>query len=136
MRKDELARLYGLAGLDSTNEDLTKAELVDAIISSRIDEEEVPPSSPPGKTDGGSSSDDGNDGGGEETDAVQNTPRSPLRRRITVQDLGRGSHKATPMERTLSLGASDRDLELNRKTARIAAGVKSPAHFDVRGSLR
>lgn len=138
LRKDDLIRLYHLVGHDCSTDEVTKAELVDAIISARIDDEEVPPSSPPGRTDAGSSDDDGNDGGGEETDVFMGPSKSPLRRRMTVQDFGRASQR-TAMSRSLSLNGNNvpcKNLEFQKKSARIAADVKSPSHNEARSSLR
>ncbi|KAI5124307.1 hypothetical protein M0805_008915 [Coniferiporia weirii] len=118
LRKDELVRLYSLAGLTTPTEDQIKSDIINAIISARIDEEEVPPSSPLGKTDGGYSSDDGHDGGGEETDAAHGSLKNPLRRRVTVQDFGRSNLPS-------------------KKSARIAKDVKSPVHHGhVNGSTK
>ena len=67
LRKDELLRLCDLADAETEHGDLTKSELVEAIIAARSDAIDVPPSSPPGRLDGhssGYSSDDGHDGGG------------------------------------------------------------------------
>lgn len=107
---------------------MIKSELINGLISARVDEEEVPPSSPSGRTD--YSSDEGHYGGGEETDVANGPSKTNLRRRATVQDLGRPSNK-TAISRTLSLGLQDsphRPSHSNKKSARIADEVKSPVH--------
>ena len=139
-RKDELVRLYSLAGLTGSAEDLTKSDIINSIISGRIDDDEVPPSSPPGKTDGGYSSDEGHDGGGEETDVAGTSVTSPLRRRSTVQEFGRAVRRtAAALGRSFSLtgGDASRGLNQKKKCARISKDVKSPCHHDPRnGSLK
>lgn len=128
LRKDELARLHTLAGL-TTTEDMTKSELVNGLISARVDAEEVPPSSPSGKTD--YSSDEGHYGGGEETDVANGPSKTNLRRRATVQDLGHPSNRSA-INRTLSLGMQEisrKPIQPSKKSARIANDVKSPAHY-------
>ncbi|THH10287.1 hypothetical protein EW145_g1443 [Phellinidium pouzarii] len=122
LRKDELVRLYSLAGLTMMTEDLTKSNIINAIISARIDEEEVPPSSPPGKTDGGYSSDDGHYGGDEETDATRGSLKS-LRRRVTLQDIRTGD-------------APNKPGNSNKKLARIAKDVKNPVHGHSSGTAK
>lgn len=121
--------------MSELHEDSLKSDIINAIISSRNDGNDLPPSSPPGKTDGdghssGYSSDEGHDGGGEETDAHPGT-RSPIRRRVTVQDFGRQVNRAG-VARTFSL---DLDVappnhtgSMNKKSARISRDVKSPVH--------
>ena len=126
LRKDELIRLYSLSGLTGSTEELTKSDIINSIISARIDDEEVPPSSPPGKTEDGYSTDEGNDGGGEETDAVR-----PLRRRSTVQEITRTVKRtAAALGRSLSLGQNDKSLASahQKKCARISEDVRSPVH--------
>ncbi|KLO10425.1 hypothetical protein SCHPADRAFT_878163 [Schizopora paradoxa] len=131
LRKDHLMRLYDLAGCSGLPEDSTKGEYVDAIIASRsIDD--LPPSSPPTRTDhsSGCSSDDGNEGGGEETDFTQ--IKNALRRRVTVQEIGRSIDR--PKTRTFSVGLSASSGSGSKKVARIAKNVKSPTnHY---GSLK
>lgn len=130
LRKDELVRLYALAGLADSPDDLTKSELINSIISGRLDDEELPPSSPPSKTDGGFSSDEGHDGGGEETDAVHSS-RSPLRRRSTVQEFSRTVKRtAIALGRSFSMGTDDgvNGSGQQKKSARISEDVKSPCH--------
>ncbi|KAH8117206.1 hypothetical protein DFH11DRAFT_990098 [Phellopilus nigrolimitatus] len=126
LRKDELTRLYDLVGLTVLPEDPTKSDIINAIITARNDEE-IPPSSPPGKTDGGFSSDDGHDGGGEETDVALSSPKDSLRRRATVQDIGRSIHR-TAVGRSFSLEVPNGSSHSNKKSARIAKDVKSPVH--------
>lgn len=107
---------------------MTKYELVNSLIAARVDaEEEVPPSSPSGRTD--YSSDDGHYGGGEETDVNKGSNKAYLRRRATVQDLGRPA-KRTAVNRTLSMGVPDtsRTVNTGKKLARISTDVKSPTH--------
>lgn len=135
MRKDELLRLYKAAGLTSSVDDLTKSDIIDAIMSSRVDHEDVPPSSPPGKSEGGYSSDDGHDGGGEETDANLGGLKNALRRRGTVQDIGRPIARTT-IARSISLGMGDgySSGQSLKKTARIAKDVKSPHNTQLVGS--
>lgn len=106
LRKDELMRIYVVAGLSDDTESLTKPELVDAIISARDDIASLPPSSSPGRGDDNSSdfsSDDGNFAGGEETDAgAKYMAASSLRRRATVNGIG---HITRALKtRSLSLG--------------------------------
>ena len=114
---------------------MTKSDIIHAIISSRNDDEEVPPSSPPGKSEGGYSTDDGHDGGGEETDANLGSLKNALRRRGTVQDMGRPIIKNT-IARSISLGTGDdfASKQPSKKTARIAKDVKSPHHDETTGS--
>ncbi|KAI8982825.1 hypothetical protein BD414DRAFT_419360 [Trametes punicea] len=103
LRKDELVRLYEAAGLTEDAELLTKPEIVDCIIAARDDVADLPPSSP-GVGDSGSSdysSDGGNVAGGEETD-FSNRFRNGLRRRATLNDLGRASRRHLP-DRCLSM---------------------------------
>jgi hypothetical protein len=128
MRKDELVYLYTTAGLTppSSFESLTKPEIVDAIVDAREDNEggcddsvELPPSSPRAGSECSSEgeaagedvdNDEGNFAGGEETDASMGASKrmkmgaSQLRRRATVNELGRGG-AARPMKgRSLSMG--------------------------------
>jgi len=115
LRKDALVCLYTTAGLTppSSFESLTKPEIVDAIIAAREDNDdlddsvELPPSSPRAGSEcssEGDVDDDGNVAGGEETDASvggakrMKTGASPLKRRATVNELGRGSGVARPMK--------------------------------------
>ncbi|CAL1705317.1 unnamed protein product [Somion occarium] len=109
LRKDELVRIYLLAGLTEDAELLTKPEIVDCLIAARDDLASLPPSSPSGPTDSASSdysSDGGNIAGGEETDFGLRL-RNGLVRRATVNDLGKVAHRAGP-ERCFSLGEIDR----------------------------
>ncbi|TDL25008.1 hypothetical protein BD410DRAFT_72283 [Rickenella mellea] len=132
LKKDELMRVYSLAGLSDPPDDLTKTALITAIMSAREDGGDVPPSSPPGRTDGhssGYSSDDGNDGGGEETDIPRTSPHHLLRRRITVQDLGR----------TVSRPMKGRSLSLNNALSQSVTGGKMMTrfpHLDGNGTAR
>ncbi|KZV87379.1 kinase-like protein [Exidia glandulosa HHB12029] len=87
LRRTELVRLAGLAGIDDENDidTLTKTQIVDAIVSAR-DSESIPPTPGTHEPPTSPSSDDGNDGGGEETDAAANG-RYPLGRRSTEPSL-------------------------------------------------
>lgn len=109
LRKNDLIRLYALAGLSDDADSLTKSELVDAIISARDDFPELPPSSPPGRGDNSSdycSSDDGNMAGDEETDVGSSHATSSngrgLRRRATLGE-ERNKSKLTK-GRSVSMG--------------------------------
>lgn len=133
LRKDHLMRLYDLAGCSGLPEESTKGEYVDAIIASRS-VDDLPPSSPPARTDhsSGCSSDDGNEGGGEETDFIR--AKNSLRRRVTVQEIGRSIDR--PKTRTFSVGLSASSGSGGKKFARIAKDVKSPANHYAHGSLK
>lgn len=131
LRKDELIRLYDLAGLIGATEELTKNEIVDALVAARSEDGELPPSSPPTRTEGNSSgysSDEGNDGGGEETDAALSS-QYLLRRRATVQNFARDLIRPAA-ERTFSLTIPESPslplYNFGKKVARIAKNVKSP----------
>ncbi|KAH9928514.1 uncharacterized protein BXZ73DRAFT_48314 [Epithele typhae] len=105
LRKDELVRLYGAAGLADDPDVLTKSDIVEAILAARDDVADLPPSSP-GTHDSGSSdysSDGGNVAGGEETDIARRFRNGNLHRRATVNELGRPVRKHMP-DRSLSLG--------------------------------
>lgn len=124
LRKDELVRLYTLAGLTEDPELLTKQEIIDCLVAARDDLASLPPSSPAGPTSSASSdysSDGGNVAGGEETDfGLRRT--GALQRRVTVHDLGRTSERAGP-ERCFSLGEIDR--RENIITKKSSASLKS-----------
>lgn len=124
LRKDELVRLYTLAGLTEDPELLTKQEIIDCLVAARDDLASLPPSSPAGPTSSASSdysSDGGNVAGGEETDfGLRKT--GALQRRVTVHDLGRTSERAG-QERCFSLGEIDRRENLIKKTS--SATLKS-----------
>ncbi|GBE81813.1 hypothetical protein SCP_0401860 [Sparassis crispa] len=125
MRKEELVRLYIAAGLTEDAELLTKHEIVDCIVAARDDVAELPPSSP-GIGDSNSSdysSDGGNVAGGEETD-FGGKFRNGLRRRATVQDLGR-SARSTAASRSLSLGQLEA-APSHGKRAREPSGPSCP----------
>lgn len=136
LRKDELVRLSELAGLTELD-DATKSDIINAIITSRNDRD-LPPSSPPGHGhSSGYSSDDGHDAGGEETDAAFPPLRNGLRRRVTVQDIGRAVQREVT-GRTFSLafeGIANGATSV-KKSARIAKDVKSPSHLYLNGSTR
>ncbi|KAI0072261.1 hypothetical protein K474DRAFT_1701070, partial [Panus rudis PR-1116 ss-1] len=110
LRKDELARLYSLAGLSEDPALLTKPEIVDCLIATREDLVSLPPSSPPQPTDSNSSdySSDGggNVAGGEETD-VGHRLRNSLKRRVTLHEVNHTPTKPHP-ERCFSLGEIER----------------------------
>lgn len=105
LKKDELVRLYGAAGLTEDAELLTKHDIVDCLVAARDDLASLPPSSPPGLPDSGSSdysSDGGNVAGGEETDFGSRS-RNGLRRRATMLEMGRHVHRHGMPERSFSL---------------------------------
>lgn len=121
LRKDDLLRLYALAGLSDDAESLTKSEIVDCIVAARDDLASLPPSSPPGR--GGDlsdySSDDGNFAENEaDEERADETPRGvfSLRRRATTTDVchlnGRPSKG-----RSLSLG------QMNDSTAAVPSAL-------------
>jgi hypothetical protein len=89
--------LYDLTGLTENADTLTKSDIIDAIVNARDDFASVPPSSPPGRGDGVSSeysSDEGNIAGDEATDFAgprRGLPASPIRRRATLNDLGKST---------------------------------------------
>lgn len=120
------------AGLGQLREDCTKSDIIDAIINRRNEADEPPPSSPSGRTEAhssGYSSDDGHDGGGEETDIGRLQPKSPLRRRVTIQDTSRSVDRPSG-GRTFSLnivGGPGKGAAFTKK-ARMAKDVKSPCH--------
>lgn len=101
--------MYDLADLTENADTLTKSDIIDAIVNARDDFASVPPSSPLGRADGASSeysSDDGNIAGDEETDFAG--PRrgphgSPLKRRVTLNDLGKPTTR-TAKARNISMG--------------------------------
>ncbi|KAI3616708.1 tkl protein kinase [Moniliophthora roreri] len=106
LRKDELIRLYTLAGLSGDTEDCTKSELVDSIIDARDDIASLPPSSPLGR--GGGYSDYSSDDAmpDDEPDEADETPRF-LRRRATTDDVSRNSTNRPIKSRSLSMGNVD-----------------------------
>src|SRR6185369_17582714 len=78
LRKPDLIRLYGLTVLSDDPEQMTKSDIISAILAARDDFAELPPSSPIGHADANSSdysSDDGNIAGDEETDGGANPSR-------------------------------------------------------------
>lgn len=109
LRKNDLVRLYDLAGLTENADTLTKFDIIEAIVNARDDVVSVPPSSPLGRADGASSeysSDDGNVAGDEETDfaGLHRSPHgSPIRRRVTLNDLGKSTTR-TVKARNMSMG--------------------------------
>ena len=84
--------MYDLVGLTEDADTLTKSDIIDAIVNARDDLASVPPSSPLGRADCASSeysSDDGNVAGGEETDFAGPRRGPQMRRRATLNDLGK-----------------------------------------------
>ncbi len=117
LRKDELVRLYSLAGLCDDAEQFTKSEIVDAIITARDDVASLPPSSPPGQ---GNSSDYSSDDGHFD-DTVLDEPRNPstrpgllasLRRRATTNDMEGRIRPGKLKGRSLSMGTLHGDAEV------------------------
>ena len=92
--------MYDLAGLTENADTLTKSDIIEAIINARDDLVSVPPSSSLGRAEGASSeysSDDGNVAGDEETDCAglrRGPYASPLKRRATLNDLGKSTARA------------------------------------------
>ncbi|KAH8106898.1 hypothetical protein BXZ70DRAFT_915537 [Cristinia sonorae] len=122
LRKDELVRLYQIAGLTEDAELLTKHEIVDSLVDARDEVAPLPPSSPPGPMDSGSSdysSDGGNVAGGEETD-IGYRLRNGMRRRATVHDMSRVVTRPG-QERHFSLG----DLDGHQLKTRISPQRKA-----------
>ncbi|KAK7467398.1 hypothetical protein VKT23_004454 [Stygiomarasmius scandens] len=100
VRKDELIRLYSLAGLADDVDTLTKSEIIDAIINAREDVASLPPSSPLGRGPGSDCSSDDVMASEDE----EETPRF-LKRRATTNDVG---HSSRPLKsRSLSMGYLD-----------------------------
>ncbi|KAJ3851325.1 hypothetical protein EV368DRAFT_83648 [Lentinula lateritia] len=100
MRKDDLFRLYALAGLTDDVESFTKSEIVQSIIAARDDVASLPPSSPLGR--GGGSSDYSSD------DAIapdeEATPMPNIRRRVTINDIAREAERRPLKSRSRSMG--------------------------------
>ncbi|KAK7054633.1 hypothetical protein VNI00_003096 [Paramarasmius palmivorus] len=106
LRKDELIRLYSLAGLSGDAEDLTKSDIIDSIIDARDDIASLPPSSPLGRG-GGFSDYSSDDGMPDDPDVLDDeTPRF-LRRRATTNDVSRSSNSRPVKSRSLSMGNVD-----------------------------
>ncbi|KAF5389955.1 hypothetical protein D9757_003564 [Collybiopsis confluens] len=105
MRKDDLVRLYTLAGLSDDTESFTKSDLVQAIIDARDDLASLPPSSPLGR--GGASASGSSDYSSDEP-KEDPTPMANLRRRVTatdVTDVTRESSRNRPLKsRSFSMG--------------------------------
>jgi hypothetical protein len=125
-----------LVGLTENADTLTKSDIIDAIVNARDDFASVPPSSPLGRADGASSeysSDDGNIAGGEETDFAD-PRRGPhgiqMRRRVTLNDLGKTTTRQPVKTRNASMGnlpAHD-GVPLKRKaSARSETDITEPA---------
>jgi mitogen-activated protein kinase kinase kinase 13 len=131
LRKDRLVRLYQAAGLADDPELLTKPEIVDAIIAARDDLVSLPPSSPPGRNGNDSSdysSDDGGTVGDESPD--RDDRANALRRRETVNDLGRALNRV-PKGRSLSMGQiSTHIASSSRRTPRTP--IDSPVETNLR----
>ncbi|KAK0211030.1 hypothetical protein DFS33DRAFT_1407069 [Desarmillaria ectypa] len=134
LRKDELVRLYSLTGPCEDVEQLTKSDIVDAIIATRDDIASLPPSSPPGHGNSSDySSDDGNAPENEE-DGARGLPYvaiGNLRRRATTNDL-RKSRGRTLKGRSLSMGTFHGDVAVNaaashsyRRNSRKGSGGSS-----------
>ena len=122
LRKDELVRLYGLAGLTEDPELFTKQEIIDCLITAREDLASLPPSSPAGPTSSASSeysSDGGNVAGGEETDFGLRMRGAPLQRHVSVHDLGHAAERAPP-GRYFSYGEIERRDKIIKKKSSIA----------------
>ena len=94
LRRIELVRLAGLAGIDDDNNvaALTKPQIAEAIVSVR-DTESIPATPGTYEPPTSPSSDDGNDGGGEETDAGHE--RFALGRRATDPTLSHRGAKSS-----------------------------------------
>ncbi|KAK0196827.1 hypothetical protein F5146DRAFT_970913 [Armillaria mellea] len=134
LRKDELVRLYALTGLSEDAEQLTKSDIVDAIITARDDVASLPPSSPPGHGNSSDySSDEGNVAENERDDArgISYIPIGNLRRRATTNDLGKS--RGRPLKgRSLSMGTFHGDVAVNsaashtyRRNSRKGSGGSS-----------
>lgn len=115
--------MYDQAGLTDNADTLTKSDIIDAIINARDDFASVPPSSPLGRADASSeySSDDGNVAGDEESDFAgprRGPHESPLRRRVTLNDLGKSTPRAVKA-RNVSMGniSTYEELPLKRKAS-------------------
>ncbi|KIK59498.1 hypothetical protein GYMLUDRAFT_201639 [Collybiopsis luxurians FD-317 M1] len=105
MRKDDLVRLYALAGLSDDTESYTKSDLVQAIIAARDDLASLPPSSPLGR--GGASVSGSSDYSSDEAVAPDEepTPMANLRRRVTLNDVGHEDSRTRPLkDRSFSMG--------------------------------
>lgn len=120
MRKDELVRLYTLAGLTDDAESFTKSDIIDCIVAVRDEVNSLPPSSPPGR---GSdcSSDEGQDADSEEDDTLPDLSSrarlgNPLRRRATTTNVSSSGSRPSKQGRSYSLG--DVLGSSNRKSSR------------------
>jgi mitogen-activated protein kinase kinase kinase 13 len=105
LRKDELVRLYSLAGLTEDAELLTKHEIVDCMIAARDDLASLPPSSPTNGADSGSSdcsSDGGHVAGGEETDFAARY-RNGMSRRNTYNSVSKPAIRPSAADRCYSM---------------------------------
>ncbi|KAJ3906162.1 hypothetical protein F5879DRAFT_947549 [Lentinula edodes] len=127
MRKDDLIRLYALAGLTDDVESFTKSEIVQSIIAARDDVASLPPSSPLGR--GGGSSDYSSD------DAIvpdeEATPMPNIRRRVTINDVAREAERRPLKSRSLSMGhfndesSSSSRSRAKRQTSRAIEATSS-----------
>ncbi|KAF9077141.1 hypothetical protein BDP27DRAFT_598595 [Rhodocollybia butyracea] len=106
MRKDDLVRLYGLAGLTDDAETLTKSDIVEAIITARDDIASLPPSSPLGRGSSDYSSDDAI------VPDEQATPMPNLRRRVTLNN--EIASRRPLKSRSLSMGHLNEDSSSTR----------------------
>lgn len=139
LRKDNLIRLYYLAGLADDPDNLTKSELVDGIVSERDQRDELaslPPSSPTGRSE--YSSDEGNTIDTEDDAALLATPRPgpsafSLRRRATTNEVSRSAGRPAK-SRSLSMG----HLLENPAVAGISrkSGTRFPIHGNEHGAHR
>lgn len=112
LRKDDLVRLYGLAGLCDDAEHLTKSDIVEALIATRDDMASMPPSSPPG----GSSDYSSDDGHVEDIESPDRPSPQALRRRATTN----GFLQTRPNKwkgRSLSMGTLHGDALVAADTA-------------------
>lgn len=103
LRKDNLIRLYGLADLPDDPEQLTKTEIVTAIIEARDEHISIPPSSPTGGSSDCSSDDDTQADVEHASPAHRNVFLNTLRRRATT-DLPRNNRPSRTTNRSLSMG--------------------------------
>ncbi|KAF9265629.1 hypothetical protein L218DRAFT_898534 [Marasmius fiardii PR-910] len=136
LRKEELIRLYHLAGLSGSDdpESLTKSRMADDIIAARDDIASLPPSSPLGR--GGGSSDYSSEGEFDvEEQELEEEPTAQkfLRRRATTNDMSRSpghvrrssSNLKPPLKnRSLSMGHIDNGSTHGHQRSR-SSGTRS-----------
>lgn len=128
MRKDDLVRLYGLAGLTDDAETLTKSDIVEAIISARDDLASLPPSSPLGRGSSDYSSDDAI------VPDEQATPIPNLRRRVTLNEVNREASRRPLKSRSLSMGHLNDDGSSARSRSKRQTSNKSSEGASSSGS--